>query len=345
MSRTDHPEPSPDVFDCTVESTELLHELSAALTDDSEDRLAAAETAQTLAAVDPDRASGLVDPLVAVATESVSVADTATRRAATHALVRVGRAHPEALAPHADALASLVATPERSVAENAAGICAVVAASRPDAVAGVREELLGSLERYDHAATVDALAALRAVAADDPGEMRPAIERLCRLLDSESPEVAAAACRALGPLAATDADRLAAYDREFATLLGAERPVCRTAAGRTLAGALPFAPYRFPLARERVAELLDAEKPSVRRAGADAVVSLAQIDPGAFDDSHGVALELRAARNSLPIDTRSRDAVDEGIAALEAVRGRGERVRDVGATGRVGTDSRGEPGI
>ena len=306
------------MIDPTVEPTAPLDELSATLTDDGENRLAAAEAAGTLAAVDPDRASGLVDPLVAVATESVPVSDAATRRAATHALVRIGRAHPEALAPHADALASLVSAPERGIAENAAGICAVVAESRPDAVAGVREELLGSLERYDHGATVDALAALRAVAADDPSEIRPAIERLCRLLSSQAPDVAAAACRALGPLAATDADRLAAHDREFAALLRAERPACRTAAGRTVAGALPFAP--FPLARERVPELLDAGKPSVRRAGADAVVSLAQIDPGAFEDPHQVALELRAARDSLPIDARSRDAVDEGIAALEAVR-------------------------
>ena len=208
------------------------------------------------------------------------------------------------------------------------------AESRPDAGAGVREALLGSRERYDHGATVDALAALRAVAADDPSEIRPAIERLCRLLSSQAPDVAAAACRALGPLAATDADRLAAHDREFAALLGAERPECRSAAGRTLAGALPFATDRFPVARERVPELLDADQPSVRRAGADAVVSLAQVDPGAFDDPHGVALELRTVRDSLPIDARSRDAVDEGIAALEAVRA---SERGGPTTGRAGT--------
>lgn len=302
------------------EETETIPPIDAladGLTDHHGTQADAAETARTLAAVDPEAAAPLVDPLVAVATESTPVAETATRRAASHALVRIGRAHPEAVAPHADTLAALVDASEGGVAENAAGICAVLAEVRPDAVAAVREGLLALLERGGHATTLDVLDALGTVAETDPGAVRPALERLCRLLDAEATDVASAACRALGPLARTDAERLASHDGRFAAMLAREDHDCRAAAGRTLARAITVAPTAFPQSREHMVALLGSGKPSVRRAGADAVVSLAQTDPDAFANPDAVARELRQSRRSLPLGPRSEDAVAEALSALE----------------------------
>lgn len=161
-------------------------------------RARGAETACLLAAVAPRVAARLTDTLVGVATGDT---DERARRKAAHALVRVARAAPEAVAPHAERLVSLVSDDDPQVAGTAAGLSAALADHRPETVAAVAGSLGGLVSRGEPARVIEAAEALGSLAAVDPSAAAVARPELVERLGAERPDVAAAAARALAPQA------------------------------------------------------------------------------------------------------------------------------------------------
>lgn len=118
--------------------------------------------------------------------------------------------------------------------------------------------------------------------------------------------------------AAPSGEDQARYDRKLHTALASDRITRRETAASVLAKLLVVAPRSFPASRRRLAVTLTDDAPAVRRAAADAVVSLAQTDPSAFDRPTTVADRLREVLEELDFGRLDTAAIQEGIDALDA---------------------------